>query len=308
MRMIQSLSRLALLALAVLVTLEISVLAAPKGARWGSNYFPNYEVKSHTGETFRFYEDLIENKIVLINFIYTQCQDICPLTTARLLRVQKAFKGRLGKDVFMYSITLDPENDDPEALREHAEAFGVGPGWLFLTGEPSELDLIRHKLGERSRYLAEHRMDAVLGNDTTGEWQRMSIFGDIERTVQALNEMDPVYRAKIRKVKSGYDRAKVVSLQGRPGQGLFTKACASCHTIGHGVRVGPDLMGVTKRRDHSWLKQYLAAPDAMRAKGDPIALALDAKFPAVPMPNLGLSSTDVDDLIAYLGDRSRPGS
>ena len=293
----------AALSLLTAVLLSVQAGAAPKGSRWGPNYFPNYEVTAHTGEKFKFYDDLIEDKIVLINFIYTNCTDICPLVTARLLRVQDAFKGRLGKDVFIYSITLDPENDTPEVLNEHAEAFGTQPGWLFLTGDPVELDLIRHKLGERSRYLGEHRMDAVIGNDATGEWSRTSIFGDIKRTIITLREMDPVYRATVQKIDSSYESAKVLQIDDRPGEGLFKKACASCHTIGNGVRIGPDLAGVTDRRQEEWLLNYIMAPDEMRAKRDPTALALDKGFPAVPMPNLGLSKTDVGDLIAYLKSR-----
>ena len=70
------------------------------------------------------------------------------------------------------------------------------------------------------------------------------------------------------------------------------------------MRIGPDLAGVTRRRKEAWLLDYIMAPDEMRARKDPTAIALDKGFPAVPMPNLGLSKTDVGDLIAYLKSRA----
>ena len=79
--------RPACLSLLAAALLCFEAAAAPKGARWGPNYFPNYEVTAHTGQKFKFYDDLIKDKIVLINFIYTNCTDICPLVTARLLRL-----------------------------------------------------------------------------------------------------------------------------------------------------------------------------------------------------------------------------
>jgi protein SCO1/2 len=80
----------------------------------------------------RFFDDLIKDKVVMINIIYTSCPDVCPLETARLREVQKNLGDRVGKDVFMYSITVDPQRDTPEVLRKYAEKFDAGPGGLFL--------------------------------------------------------------------------------------------------------------------------------------------------------------------------------
>ena len=85
-----------------------------------------------------------------------------------------------------------------------------------------------------------------------------------------------------------------------PGEGLFIAACAACHSVGEGVRVGPDLAGVTLRRDRTWLEAFLMEPERMLALGDAAAVALDRQFPAVRMPDLGLSETDIEDLLSYL--------
>lgn len=271
-------------------------------ARWDGNYFPNLPVITHEGKTLRFYDDLIKGKIVVINFIYTTCPDLCSLSTARMAWVQEQLGERLGRDIFIYSISLDPENDTPEALKAYAEAFDVPPGWLFLTGKPEDIHLIRWKLGERSRYLAEHRTDMVLGNDATGEWRRTSLMGNLQILAQEILEMDPVYRGRARPLPAASlapTRGDYV-IEDRPGQALFLKGCAACHTIGQGRHIGPDLKGVTARRERDWLIRYLVAPDVMRAKQDPILVELAAQYPGVNMPNLGLSEVDAADLLVYL--------
>src|SRR5207249_180041 len=90
--------------------------------------FPNIALTTHEGEQVRFYDDLVKDKFVTINMMYTTCKAICPLTTANLVRVQKLLGDRVGSDLFMYSITLDPKQDTPEVLKEYAKTFGVEPG------------------------------------------------------------------------------------------------------------------------------------------------------------------------------------
>lgn len=84
------------------------------------------------------------------------------------------------------------------------------------------------------------------------------------------------------------------------GEALFKEKCFSCHTIGQGDRVGPDLAGVTGRRDRDWLRRFILAPDRMIAEGDPIATELLRKYKNVPMPDLGLTEAEVAALIAFL--------
>ena len=272
-------------------------------ARWGAKYFPNFTVIAHNGKKFRFYDDLVKNKMVVINFIYTTCTDICGLQSARMALIQDRLADRLGKDLFIYSISLDPKRDTPSALNDYATAFNPRPGWLFLTGEPTEVHQIRFKLGERSRKLSEHQSYAVLGNGRTGEWSRTSMLKDIPLFVEDVLKMDPEYRNK-KRIVSNTDgpgtRRLSRQLTSRTGQALFLKACAACHNVGGGARIGPDLAGVTARRDVGWLKQYISRPTRMRAKKDPIALALRQQYRNVLMPYLGLSENDASDVLTYV--------
>lgn len=115
--------------------------------RLAERSFPNVTLTTHEGKKVKFYDDLIKDKIVIINFMYVRCEGTCPGTTANLVRVQKLLGDRVGKDIFMYSITLKPEEDTPRTLKAYARAYKAGPGWQFLTGDPKDIELLRQKLG-----------------------------------------------------------------------------------------------------------------------------------------------------------------
>jgi cytochrome oxidase Cu insertion factor (SCO1/SenC/PrrC family)/cytochrome c2 len=285
--------------LAALASAAPEKLAA-QGNRRGENYFPNVPVVTQDGKTLKFYDDVIKGKIVLISFIYTNCPDICPLTTARIAQVEEKLGDIVGRDIFLISLTVDPERDSPERLKSFAQAFGAGPGWLFLTGKPEDIRLINARLGDKSRTLSEHRNEVVLGNDVTGEWARNTVFGDLDRLIMDLRSMAPKWRDEVRQPKHNEASNTGYQLDLRTGQALFKKICAPCHTIGVGDRVGPDLRGVAERRERAWLESFIMHPDMARARKDPIALSLVEKFPGVHMPALGLAEADATDLIAYL--------
>jgi protein SCO1 len=110
-------------------------------------YFPNVVLTTHEGRTVRFYDDLLKDKIVVLNVMYAACAKSCPGVTTNLVKVQRLLGPRVGRDIFFYSITLTPEHDTPEVLAKYAESFKVMPGWLFLTGNPEDIDLLRRHLG-----------------------------------------------------------------------------------------------------------------------------------------------------------------
>jgi protein SCO1 len=110
-------------------------------------HFPNIVLTTHEGKKVRFYDDLLKDKIVVINFMYVKCDGVCPGITANLVKLQKLLGNRLGRDIFMYSFTLKPEEDSPEVLRRYAEAYHAKKGWTFLTGTPEDMELLRRKLG-----------------------------------------------------------------------------------------------------------------------------------------------------------------
>lgn len=270
---------------------------------WDVSFFPNDPVITHDGRTLRFYDDLIKNKIVVFNFIYTSCSNICPLVTARLSYVKDLLGDRVGRDFFFVSITIDPITDGPEMLSKYAQTYNAGPGWMFVTGQPEHIDNIRFKLGQRSNVKAEHRNDLMIGNDRTGTWGRDSAFTDPNVLADTIRGFDPNWRKpanpEVAREIVSIDVGAKYELHNKPGSILFAKACSSCHSIGHGDIIGPDLAGVLQRRDHDWLRRFLREPDMLRRQKDGLAIALDEKYPGVRMPNLGLSDNDIDDLFAF---------
>jgi protein SCO1/2 len=271
-------------------------------SRRDASYFPDVPVVLEDGTTVRF-PDLLKGKLVVISFFYTNCPDLCPLTTARLARIKDELGDAVGRDVFFLSLSVDPAHDTPELVKAYAEAFDAGPGWHFVTGRPEDMTAITYKLGDRSQEqgLNGHRNEILITYEPSGEWARSSALGELDSVVTAIHDMDPTWRAQVHlpTAQATGDRAYMVSTA-RPGQALFTKLCAACHTVGGGDRVGPDLRGVTARREHDWLTTFIANPIKMLAKKDPAALELAQRFPGVRMPFLGLSPGDIADLIAYL--------
>lgn len=111
-------------------------------------YFPNVVLTNQYGKKFRFYEDIVKDRIVTINFFFSKCQEICPLVTHNLTRVYNVLGDKVGRDVFMNSFSLKPEEDTPKALRAFVKEHGAEkPGWNFFTGKPADLELLRRSLG-----------------------------------------------------------------------------------------------------------------------------------------------------------------
>ncbi|WP_165937968.1 SCO family protein [Methylobacterium segetis] len=282
---------------------------AAAASPWGEGYLPDAPLTDQDGRTRRFYSDVLKGRIAVIAFIYTSCRDICPVVTARLAQVQdrlnqerrdKGGAERAADPVFV-AISIDPVTDTPARLKDYAEAFGVGPGWSFLTGRPEDIELVRYKLGERSRKLVDHSKTILLYNDATGEWARDSAFGDLTVLASTIRAMNPAFSAGTPAATGGAPAIGEASIApDLPGQSLFLKTCAACHTVGGGTRVGPDLAGVGSRRSRDWLVSYVTDPQRMRAQGDATALDLARAFPSVRMPNLSLSDTDAADVLAYV--------
>ncbi|MFP3940026.1 MAG: SCO family protein, partial [Thermoanaerobaculia bacterium] len=207
------------------------------GTVWGEDYFPDVELITHEGERLRFFEDMVEDRVVAINFIYTTCPDACPMETARLREVADLLGDRMGKDVFFYSITIDPENDTPEVLAEHVENWQVGPGWKFLTGEEEDIVLLRRKLGIYIEEIQaedsnDHNLTLIIGNQSTGQWIKRSPYENPH--VLATQLGDWLHNWSLpRETERSYDEAPELR-DISTGELLYRTRCESCHSIGRG--------------------------------------------------------------------------
>jgi protein SCO1/2 len=280
--------------------------SAPAQTRWGANYFPNVALITQDGKTVHLWDDLLKDKKVVINFIYTDCSASCPLETAKLVQVQNLLAPRMGKDIFFYSITLDPKHDSPKVLKAYAAKFHAGPGWLFLTGQKADIELVRKKFGLAAasfqNELTDHSTRLTIGNGATGQWMQDGAMDDPHYI--AMMAGDWLSSWKDRKKGESYTKAQPVEGASDKGVYLFKTRCSACHTVGDGDRIGPDLMGVTAARDHAWLTKYLTAPDEVLASGDPIAKSLYIKYKKVKMPNLRLGDKEIEFLLKFITERS----
>lgn len=157
-----------------------------------SDAFPNILLQTQGGKSVRFYDDLVKDKAVLVNFIYTSCQQSCSPTTANLARVHKLLGDRVGHDLFLLSISLDPVVDRPKILKEYAARFGQFNGWYFLTGTESEIEQLRRAMGlydldpDRDADKTQHAGIVIAGNDKTNRWVSLPALMDHRQIAQTV--------------------------------------------------------------------------------------------------------------------------
>ena len=278
--------------------------AAADNSRWGANYFPNVILTTQDGTKVHFYDDVLKGKSVVIDLIYTTCGYACPLETARLAQVQKMLGDRVGKDIFFYSITIDPAHDTPKVLKAYAEKYHVGPGWTFLTGKKADIELIGRKLGLWSdpdpNNPDGHTPSVLIGNEPGGQWMRNAATDNPRFMANMIgNWLDGWKSAKPVDANLNYEKAGQIDLSDK-GRYIFASQCAACHSIGHGDKIGPDLLGITKVRERAWLERFITTPDKMLKEKDPIATALFKKYKEVNMPNLKMADVDLKNLMDFL--------
>ncbi|HKD16213.1 MAG TPA: SCO family protein [Candidatus Angelobacter sp.] len=110
-------------------------------------HLPNLPLISHEGKRYLFYDDLVKDKAVSLNFFFANCDEICPLVTANLARVQKILGDQVGRDIYMYSFTLKPKEDTVDVIREYRAKYGAQPGWTFFTADPKDMEKLRAAIG-----------------------------------------------------------------------------------------------------------------------------------------------------------------
>jgi protein SCO1 len=153
-------------------------------------HFPNVLLINQDKKKVRFYDDLIKGKIVVIQFMFSNCERLCPMVTPNLVQVQKELRKRSPDEVSIISITVDPDRDTPEVLNAYAKKFHVKAGWQFLTGSKSDTERIRRELGlyypEDQQF--EHMNMITIGKEPTGQWLSM----------RALNKPDVIVYTVLR--------------------------------------------------------------------------------------------------------------
>ena len=174
----------------------VPALASTSVPTGGRRRFPNVTLLTQDNQRVRFYDDLVKDKIVMFNFFYVSCTGICPASTANLVKVQRVLGNRVGRDIFMYSISLKPREDHPAQLKEYQEMHGIAAGWTLLTGKPDDCELLRRRLGfadsdpVRDRVVGNHIGLVVYGNERLDRWAACPAQTEPTEIVKYLSWMD----------------------------------------------------------------------------------------------------------------------
>lgn len=152
-------------------------------------YFTDVSLLDQNGKSLRFYNDVLKGKVVVINAMFTSCTNVCPLLNRNFEKIQEAFGDRIGKDVFLVSLSVDPTVDTPERLKEYAKRFKAKPGWLFLTGKKENVDWALYKLGQYAEKPDDHKTIILIGNEATGVWKKALGLAQSSELIKLVEEV-----------------------------------------------------------------------------------------------------------------------
>ena len=157
------------------------------------NYFTNIEVVDQNGQRLNFYDDVLKDKVVAINFIFTNCQGACPLMTKNLTFVRDMLGGEVGKSVHFVSISIDPLRDTPAAMKEFAQTHDADhAGWTRITGDPDKIAAIVKKLCSNTDDPEAHTTQKLAANVRTAHWTKIAPnkppHGVVERLKMMIEE------------------------------------------------------------------------------------------------------------------------
>jgi protein SCO1 len=175
----------------------LSRVFKPSPYSQGAAKFTNAVLRTQDNKEVRFYDDLIKGKQCVINLMYADCHGACPLVTTILKRTYRDLKGRVGKDVFFYSISVKPQDDTPAALKHYAEMRNADlPGWYFLTGDAYDIETIRYRLFNMGHVgldldFAMHSGSFRIINDATNYWGHAQAFASQQNILQRIAWADP---------------------------------------------------------------------------------------------------------------------
>ena len=138
----------------------------------GKKYFTDVLLVNQNGEQMRFYSDLLQNKVVVINSFFATCKGSCLPLNRNLEKLQKALGDHMGKEVYFVSISVDPTVDTPTNLKAYAKKLNAGPGWYFLTGDKENVDFALKKIGQFVDDKNDHLNIFIIANERTGLWKK----------------------------------------------------------------------------------------------------------------------------------------
>jgi protein SCO1 len=153
-----------------------------------AKWFTDVELLDQDGRKLRFYSDVLKGKTVVVNAFFTTCTSVCPPMNRNMEKIQEALGDRLGKEVFLVSISVDPLTDTPARLKEYAAKFHARPGWTFLTGKKENVDWALYKLGQYVEAKDDHKTVFIIGNEATGLWKKAFGMSRADELIRIVEE------------------------------------------------------------------------------------------------------------------------
>ena len=141
------------------------------------------------GRTVQLEQDLVADRIVVMSFIYTSCTTVCPLVSSIMGKLQQQLGERVGTEVQLVSISIDPQTDTPERLLDYSRHFQQGPGWSWLTGSPAAVTDMLKALGTWNADFANHPPMILVGTGDSRQWSRYYGFTDPEVLLARVDEL-----------------------------------------------------------------------------------------------------------------------
>jgi protein SCO1 len=156
----------------------------------GLRYFGDAVLTDQDGRTHRFYSDLLRDRVVLINVVFTHCPSACPMMTEHLKKARRQLGARFGKEVVFLSLSVDPERDTPAALKTFAKRHGVDePGWRFLVADAATMQGVLGKLGQWTDDPENHTTLLIAGRASQAHWSKLRPDASPERIVADLERL-----------------------------------------------------------------------------------------------------------------------
>ena len=141
------------------------------------------------GNDVKFVSDVIGDRIVVMDFVYTTCTTVCPVISAVFGQVQDKLGDQLGDEVILVSVTVDPIRDTPKRLKAYASTHKAKPGWVWLTGNKRTVDEVLDGLGAYSTNFEDHPAMVLVGDGRSGEWSRFFGFPSPDRLMEQVNTL-----------------------------------------------------------------------------------------------------------------------
>jgi protein SCO1 len=187
---------------------ETTAFAQPRPSPRSDIHLANVQMINRDGRTIDFATDAAGDRIVVIDFIYTNCRTLCPLASATFKLLQDRLGDRLGRDVRLISLSLDPSSDTPERLKDFSDNFDPAPGWLWLTGRREAMDSALQGLGVTPSGFKEHAPLILVGDVKFGRWTQLNALPSAAQIEQEVDRLWSARQPESKSAQSGDNQSR----------------------------------------------------------------------------------------------------